>query len=122
MPYKPLRDYTLGDLQTVCMNNNQNCRVCIFRSIACHRTYPAHYDLNDKVVFTLQEISTAEELVRCFGDGVKVTKYGTNHPIKLVWFCHSWDLGKIIFPSLSEIDKYEISLKDVVEKGVANIE
>lgn len=120
--YKNLRNFTLGDSQTVCRNLEQNCSKCMFRSIGCQMNYPAYFDLTDKTVFSLEETELAKWLSTCFSEEAKIVKKGANYPSCLCWDCYIVNINADSFPTLMKFDTYDIELKDIIKKGAVKID
>lgn len=120
--YKNLKDYTLGDLQVVCRNIEQNCNKCMFRSIGCQMSYPAYFDLTDKIVFSPKEVELAKGLVACFSEEANIKKYSANSPLRLCWNEYIVKMNADSFPTLKEFDTCDIELKDIIKKGAVKID
>lgn len=119
---KQLKDYTLGDLQTVCQNNNQNCGKCMFRSIGCKRTYPQYYDLSAKIIFTEDELNTALVLSRCLPESVYLKKSKDVGKLYLVFGDSYIPIdNENVFPSLNEAESIIVTLKEIIENGVVDL-
>lgn len=122
MLYKNLRDYTLGDLQTVCRNLEQNCSKCMFRSIGCQMSYPAYFDLTDKTTFSPEEVELAKGLAACFSEKAKLKNTGAKRLPCLCWDGYIVNINAESFPTLMELDIYDIELKDIIKKRAVKID
>lgn len=119
---KKLRDYTLGDLQTVCRNLEQNCSKCVFRGIGCLVSYPVCFNLADEMVFSPKEVELAKGLAVCFGEKAKIRKEIANRSPRLCWNGYIVNINSDSFPTLKEFDTYDIELKDIIKKGAVKID
>lgn len=83
---KPLKDWTLGEVQEFC--NGRPCDGCVFAypnfcRLAHYHYAPKWWDLTDPPRFTEQEVEDARAILRLWNDAVSVTKRNTVQSVKL---------------------------------------
>ena len=121
---KPLKDWTLGELQEECQNAGECCKCllhssselssCKIRIALYRKPDPAHWELSEKPRFTQQDIDDAKMIRAVFGKNGTVKRHSKamTKPYSTLTF-NNFYINEDMLPTIKEGQEY--SLDEIIE-------